>query len=158
MPAKAPRFRVERYGGKFAVVDTIDITIQEFSSRQDADRECDTRNGIVRQKTSEPAELQVLREKLRREGFLSSWEFAAMHRPRTKDLTVQRPMNPPPRLTEQFRQAHGIIALAVHAIGDEVDNGGPAIKEALQGAADIVFASINALEPICTPEEVAAHA
>jgi hypothetical protein len=55
-------------------------------------------------------------------------------------------------------QAHGIIALAVHAIGDEVDNGGPAIKEALQGAADIVFASINALEPICTPEEVAAHA
>lgn len=48
-------------------------------------------------------------------------------------------------------QAHGIIELAVHAIGDEDDNGGPAIKQALQGAADIVLASINALEPICVP-------
>ena len=52
-------------------------------------------------------------------------------------------------------QAHGIIKLAVHAIGDEIDNGRPCIKEALQAAADIVFASIDALEPICAPEEVA---
>jgi hypothetical protein len=57
---------------------------------------------------------------------------------------------------EQSRlwQAHGIIELVVHAIGDEVDNGGPAIKQALRGAADIIFASINELESIRTPEGV----
>jgi hypothetical protein len=52
-------------------------------------------------------------------------------------------------------QAHGIIELAVHSIGNEVDNGRPPIKQALQGAADIVKASINELERICTPGDVA---
>jgi hypothetical protein len=51
-------------------------------------------------------------------------------------------------------QAHGIIDLVVHAIGDEVDNGGPSIKEPLQAAADVIWASIKALDPICTPGEV----
>jgi hypothetical protein len=51
-------------------------------------------------------------------------------------------------------QAHGIIELVVHAIGDEVDNGGPAIKPALRGAADIIFTSINELERIYGCEEV----
>lgn len=51
-------------------------------------------------------------------------------------------------------QAHGIIELVVHAIGDEVDNGGPSIKPALRGAADIIFTSINELESIRTPEGV----
>jgi hypothetical protein len=57
---------------------------------------------------------------------------------------------------EQSRlwQAHGIIELVVHAIGDEVDNGGPSIKPALRGAADIIFTSINELESIRTPEGV----
>jgi hypothetical protein len=50
-------------------------------------------------------------------------------------------------------QAHGIIELAVHAIGDEIDNGGPSIKQPLQAAADIIFASISALEPVCEADQ-----
>lgn len=47
-------------------------------------------------------------------------------------------------------QAHGIIELVVESIGDEPAGHGPSIKPALQASADLILASINALEPICT--------
>jgi hypothetical protein len=51
-------------------------------------------------------------------------------------------------------QAHGIIELVVHAIGDEIDNGAPSIKAPLRSAADVIWESIKALEPICVPAKV----
>src|ERR1700743_3761626 len=86
MPAKPPRFRVERYGDKFAVVDTIAIRIHEFASREAAELECDARNGSLRPKTSEAAELRILREKLRKEGFLVPEERAVLRRRPPSDL------------------------------------------------------------------------
>jgi hypothetical protein len=91
MPAKPPRFRVmgpNRFG-RYVVVDTVDIKIEEFASRQAAERDCNACNNAGRQKTSEPAELQVLRAKLRREG-LTADEFEALNRPRKRDLLPSR--------------------------------------------------------------------
>jgi hypothetical protein len=92
-------------GNGFVVVDTVAIKIHEFASRQEAERECDARNNIGRQKTSEPAELPVLREKLRKGGFLTPEESAVLNRPRDKDLKPIRPRSDPQVFIDQMRKA-----------------------------------------------------
>lgn len=105
--AKSPRFRIERSmdDKTFLVLDTLDFKYTEFASRQDAERECNTRNGTSRPKTSEPAELPALREKLRREGNLSPEEFATLNRPRERDLKPVRLRPDQQILVNQIRKA-----------------------------------------------------
>jgi hypothetical protein len=43
----------------------------------------------------------------------------------------------------------------LYGIGDEVDDGQPAIKQALRAAADLICASINELDLMSTPALVA---
>lgn len=107
MAAKPPRFRVMRddIGKGFVVVDTVAIKIHEFASRQEAETECDARNNVGRPKTSEPAELPVIREKLRKQGFLSPEESALLERPRESDLKPVRPRRDPQAFIDQVRKA-----------------------------------------------------
>lgn len=101
-----PRFRVMRddIGNGFVVVDTVAIKIYEFATKDAADRECARRNSIGRQKTSEPAELPILREKLRKGGLLSPEESELLDRPRDWDLKPVRPRRDP-QVIDQIRQA-----------------------------------------------------
>ena len=46
-PTPNPRFRVERMGAVFLLLDYVDIKYEIFYSRIDADRECVRRNGAV---------------------------------------------------------------------------------------------------------------
>lgn len=89
--AKRPQFRVERYGDRFAVVDTIAIKIYEFASREAAELECDARNGARRQRTTEPPELPILREKLRKQGFLSPGELETFNTRCANELLPAKP-------------------------------------------------------------------
>lgn len=91
-------------GNQFVIIDTVACQFSEFASRQDAERECDARNGVVKPKTSEPAEIQLLREKFRREGFLTQEEHEALHRPRTRDLIPIRLPRDPRLLIEPCRK------------------------------------------------------
>jgi hypothetical protein len=86
---KQLRFRIERMGETFVVIDTVECKYSEFASRKDAERECDARNGIFRQKTSEPAELRVLQEKFKKVG-ISIEEAHGFDQPRTKDIKAVR--------------------------------------------------------------------
>ena len=104
---KQLRFRVERSmdDKKFLVLDSATCTYSEFASRQEAETECSARNNVGRQKTSEPPELAVLREKLRKEGFLTPEESAVLDRPRDKDLKPVRPRRDPQVFIDQMRKA-----------------------------------------------------
>ncbi len=94
-----PRFRVERMwrtaatpmrGDEFVILDSVALKYDLFPSRLEAERECDARNGIIRQKTSEPAELRVLQEKFKKVG-ISIEEACGFDQPRTKDIKAVRP-------------------------------------------------------------------
>jgi hypothetical protein len=104
--AAPPRFRAMRddIGNGFVVVDSVAIKIYEFASREEADQDCARRNGEGRQKTSEPAELPSLREKLRKGGVLSPEESAVLKRPRERDLKPVRPRHDPQLFVDQIRK------------------------------------------------------
>ncbi len=53
------------------------------------------------------------------------------------------------KATDRLWQAHSVVELVIERIGDETDDGGPAIKPALRAVAEMLFASISILEPIC---------
>jgi hypothetical protein len=105
---KPLRFRVERIGDRFVIFDAETWTYTQCkpgTSRSQADLECAARNGAGRQKTSEAPELPSLREKLRREGSLSPEEYAALNRPRERDLKPVRLRRDQQILAEQIRKA-----------------------------------------------------
>lgn len=89
MRSKPQRFRIERMGETFVVIDTVACKFSEFASRQDAELECEARNGTAKPKTSEPAEILALREKFRKVG-ISCEEAEAFDQPRARDIKSER--------------------------------------------------------------------
>lgn len=66
------RFRVERIGHDFVIVDSRDLKFIEFepgTTRAEAEKQCDARNGVAQAKTSESPVHQKLREKFRTTGI-----------------------------------------------------------------------------------------
>jgi hypothetical protein len=104
---KSVRFRIERTldDKRFLVLDGLAGTYAEYATLQEAETECDKLKDALRPKTSEPPELPVLREKLRKEGFLTPEESAVLDRPRDKDLKPVRPRRDPQISIDQMRKA-----------------------------------------------------